>query len=90
MFPERIVCLSAESANICAKLGAGSRVVGVSAFAPKELRQDRHSVSGFSTLKHDELLVWTEDLVGDQPDACGDRAMAKLAVTALCLRHRIA
>ena len=63
MFPERIVCLSTESANISAKLGAGSRVVGVSAFAPKELRQDRHVVSGFSTLKRDELLELSPDLV---------------------------
>jgi iron complex transport system substrate-binding protein len=63
MFPERIVCLSAESADICIKLGAGNRLVGVSAFAPKELRQGRHVVSGFSTVKHDELLALSPDLV---------------------------
>ena len=37
--------------------------------------------------KQESLPSWTEDLVGDQPDACSDRPMAKLAVTALCLRH---
>ncbi|MBV8173156.1 MAG: ABC transporter substrate-binding protein [Verrucomicrobia bacterium] len=63
MFPQRIVCLSVESADICIKVGAGSRLVGVSAFAPKELRQGRHVVSGFSTLKHDELLALSPDLV---------------------------
>jgi ABC-type Fe3+-hydroxamate transport system substrate-binding protein len=63
MFPERIICLSAESADICAKLGAGNRIVGVGAFAPRELRQGRRVVGGFSTLKRDELLELAPDLV---------------------------
>jgi iron complex transport system substrate-binding protein len=63
MFPERIVCLSADSADICAKLGAGNRVVAVSAFAPRELRQSRRVVGGFSTLRRDELLELAPDLV---------------------------
>jgi iron complex transport system substrate-binding protein len=63
MFPERIICLSAESADICSRLGAGDRVVAVSAFAPWELRRFRRVVGGFSTLKLDELLKLTPDLV---------------------------
>jgi len=63
MFPERIVCLSAESADICAKLGAADRLVAVSAFAPKELRQLCRVVGGFSTLKRDQLLELAPDLV---------------------------
>lgn len=63
MFPQRIICLSAESADLCAKLGAGDRIVGVGAFAPEELRQGRRIVSGFSTLKRDELLELSPDLV---------------------------
>jgi 2-polyprenyl-6-methoxyphenol hydroxylase-like FAD-dependent oxidoreductase len=38
MFPERIICLSGESADICDRLGAADRVVSVSAFAPRSMR----------------------------------------------------
>jgi hypothetical protein len=61
MFPQRIVCLSAESADICAKPGAGDRIVGVSVFASRELRQARAVVSGFSTLKRGELMELSLD-----------------------------
>jgi iron complex transport system substrate-binding protein len=63
MFPERIVCLSAESADICARLGAADRLVGVSAFAAKELRDGRRVVGGFATLKREEFLQLAPDLV---------------------------
>src|SRR5260370_4666303 len=42
----RIVCLSAEAADICFRLGAEADVVAVSAFAPKQPK--RPVVSGFS------------------------------------------
>ncbi|HXM03344.1 MAG TPA: ABC transporter substrate-binding protein, partial [Chthoniobacterales bacterium] len=42
----RIVCLSAEAADICFRLGAEADVVAVSAFAPKE--PAKPIVSGFS------------------------------------------
>ncbi len=61
MFPERIVCLSAESADICERLGAADRVVAVSAFAPKTLR--RKIVGGYSTTNLAELLAVEPDLV---------------------------
>src|SRR5260370_15443192 len=61
MFPQRIVCLSAESADICAKPGVGDRIVGVSVFASRELRQARAVVSGFSTLKRGELMELSLD-----------------------------
>ena len=63
MFPSRIVCLSGEAADICIRLGAGDRVVGVSAFAPKVIRSGRKIVGGFSTLKREELLDLAPDLV---------------------------
>ena len=63
MFPERVVCLSGESADICDRLGAGDRVVAVSAFAPKSMRAGRAVIGGFSTLKMDELLSIEPDLV---------------------------
>ena len=63
MFPERIICLSAESADICDRLGAADRVVGVSAFAPRSMRVGRAVVGGFSTLKMEEVLPIEPDLV---------------------------
>jgi iron complex transport system substrate-binding protein len=63
MFPERIVCLSGESADICNRVGAAERVVAVSAFAPKSMRAGRAVVGGFSTLRIAELLAIEPDLV---------------------------
>jgi iron complex transport system substrate-binding protein len=63
MFPERIVCLSGESADICHRLGAAGRVVAVSAFAPRSMRDGRAIVGRFSTLKIADLLAIEPDLV---------------------------
>ncbi len=63
MFPERIVCLSGESADICHQLGAADRVVAVSAFAPRSMRDGPAIVGGFSTLKMTDLLAIQPDLV---------------------------
>jgi iron complex transport system substrate-binding protein len=63
MFPERIVCLSGESADICNRLGAADRVVAVSAFAPRSMRAGRRVVGGFSTFKIADLLSIEPDLV---------------------------
>jgi iron complex transport system substrate-binding protein len=63
MFPERIVCLSAESADICERLGAGDRVVAVTAFAPKPIRSVRKIIGGFSTTNMPELIALEPDLV---------------------------
>jgi iron complex transport system substrate-binding protein len=63
MFPERIVCLSGESADICDRLGAADRVMAVSAFASKSMRMGRTVVGGFSTLKIADLLSIEPDLV---------------------------
>lgn len=63
MFPERIICLSGESADIRDRLGAADRVVGVSAFAPRSMRAGRAIVGGFSTLKMEDLLPIDPHLV---------------------------
>jgi iron complex transport system substrate-binding protein len=63
MFPERIACLSAESADICERLGASDRVVAVSAFAPRTVRTGRKIIGGFSTANLPELLTLEPDLV---------------------------
>ena len=63
MFPERIVCLRGESADICQRLGAADRVVAVSAFAPRSMRSSGTVVAGFSTLKMTDLLSIEPDVV---------------------------
>ena len=63
MYPERIVCLSGESADICHRLGAADRVAAVSAFAPSSMLVGRPIVGGFSTLKIADLLSLKPDLV---------------------------
>jgi iron complex transport system substrate-binding protein len=63
MFPERIICLSGESADICDRLGAADRIVAVSAFAPSSMRVGRAVVGGFSTLKMEDVLLIEPDLV---------------------------
>ena len=62
--PERIVCLSAESADWLWRIGAWEQVVGVTAFftqpadAPTKPR-----VSGFSTARLNEIIQLNPDLV---------------------------
>jgi iron complex transport system substrate-binding protein len=62
--PGRIVCLSAESADILYHLGAANRIVGVTAYVPrsKALRLVPR-VSGFSAANIDAILALKPDLV---------------------------
>ena len=63
-FPRRIVCLTAETAEIVYALGAGERVVGVTGTAerPPEVRE-KPKVGGFTTFRLDKILALTPDLV---------------------------
>lgn len=63
-YPQRIVCLSAETAEIAFALGAGDRVVGVSGAAtrPPEARR-KPKVGGFTTFRLDKILALEPDLV---------------------------
>ncbi len=63
-FPQRIVCLTAETAEIVYALGAGDRVVGVpgTAVRPPEVRE-KPKVGGFTTFRLDKILALTPDLV---------------------------
>jgi iron complex transport system substrate-binding protein len=58
----RLVCISAEAAEICWSLGVWDQVVGVSAFAPKHLPV-KPIVSGFATGKVEQILAVAPDLV---------------------------
>ncbi|HEY2342152.1 MAG TPA: ABC transporter substrate-binding protein, partial [Chthoniobacteraceae bacterium] len=61
--PQRILCLSAEAAEICARLGAWERVVGVSAFAEQEGRERRPVIGGFSNCDCERAMRLEPDLV---------------------------
>lgn len=71
----RIVCLSAESAEILVLLGKSGSIAGVSAFAPRlpELAGTPR-VSGFSTAKLDRILALDPDLVIGYSDVQADLA----------------
>jgi iron complex transport system substrate-binding protein len=62
--PERIVCLSAESADWLWRLGAWDRVIGVTAYfaAPAEV-PPKSRVSGFSSGRVDDITELNPDLV---------------------------
>ena len=62
--PRRIVCLSAEHAELCHALGAGDRVVGVPGTAqrPPAVR-DTARVGGFTTFRVDRIFELEPDLV---------------------------
>jgi iron complex transport system substrate-binding protein len=63
-FPQRIVCLTAETAETVFLLGAGDRVVGVPGTArhPPEVRE-KARVGGFTTFRLDKILALQPDLV---------------------------
>ena len=59
----RIVCLSAEAADICARLGAWEDVIAVSAFAPQDGLARRPVIGGFATTDAARVASLTPDLV---------------------------
>jgi len=59
----RIVCLSAEAADICARLGAWEDVVAVTAFASQAGLAVRPIISGFSTADCERVAALCPDLV---------------------------
>lgn len=63
-FPERIVCLTAETTELAYLVGAGDRVVGVPGTArrPEEARE-KAQVGGFTTFRLDKILALQPDLV---------------------------
>lgn len=63
-WPERVVCMTEETTEILYTIGAGDRVVGVSAYTvrPPEARE-KPTISAFLTAKIDEILELRPDLV---------------------------
>src|SRR5262245_54382316 len=90
-FPQRIVCLTAETTEIAFMLGAGDRVVGVPGTARRpEAARERARVGGFTTFRTDKILALQPDLVlafSDlQRDVVGELIAA--GVTVLCTNQR--
>lgn len=62
--PQRIVCLSADSADWLARLGAWPQVVGITAFyTPPASLAPKPRIGGFSTAKIAEIVALRPDLV---------------------------
>ena len=74
-YPKRIICLSAEAAEIIYALGAGGRIVGVTGFAiePPSVRH-KPRVSGFSSVNYDKVDALQPDLVITFSDVQADAA----------------
>src|SRR5438034_1163404 len=90
-FPQRIVCLTAETTEIAFLLGAGDRVVGVPGTARRpEAARERARVGGFTTFRTDKILALQPDLVlgfSDlQREIVGELIGAGVAV--LCTNQR--
>ncbi|HUF91367.1 MAG TPA: ABC transporter substrate-binding protein [Candidatus Limnocylindria bacterium] len=90
-FPGRVVCLSAESAEIAFLLGAGERVVGVPGTARRpEAARERAKVGGFTTFRADKILALEPDLVLAFSDLQRDvvSELIGAGVTVLCTNQR--
>jgi len=90
-FPQRIVCLTAETTEIAFMLGAGDRVVGVPGTARRpEAARERARVGGFTTFRTDRILGLEPDLVLGFSDLQRD-VVAELVgagVAVLCTNQR--
>lgn len=90
-YPERIVCLSAETTEIAFALGAGDRVVGVpgTAHRPPEARE-KPKVGGFTTFRLDRILALQPDLVLAFSDLQADivRDLVGAGIPVLALNQR--
>jgi iron complex transport system substrate-binding protein len=64
LWPERIVCLTAETTEILFALGAGERIVGVSGYTvrPPEARL-KEKVAAFTSVKMDKIRALNPDLI---------------------------
>jgi iron complex transport system substrate-binding protein len=83
----RIVCLSAEAADICFRLGAEGDVVGVSSFAPK--KPEKPIVSGFSRGNIENIIRVDPELVITFSDVQAGLAedLIRAGVPVLALNH---
>lgn len=64
-YPQRIVCLTEEGAEILYALGERNRLVGISGFTrrPKQARKEKPKVSNFIDANFSEIIALNPDLV---------------------------
>jgi len=90
-FPQRIVCLTSDTAEIAYALGAGDRVVGVPGTVkrPPEAR-DKARVGGFTTFRTDKIRALEPDLVLAFSDLQADvvRELIAAGITVLATNQR--
>src|SRR5438445_11369000 len=90
-FPQRIVCLTSETAEIAYLLGAGDRVVGVPGTARRpEAAREKARVGGFTTFRLDKILALEPDLVLAFSDLQKDvvHDLIGSGITVLCTNPR--
>ncbi len=90
-FPSRVVCLTAETAEIACLVGAEDRIVGVPGTARRpDVVRDKPKVGGFTTFRVDKILALEPDLVLAFSDLQADVARELIAagVTVLCTNQR--
>lgn len=90
-FPRRVVCLTAETAEIAYLVGAGDRVVGVPGTARRpEAAREKAKVGGFTTFKLEKILALEPDLVLAFSDLQRDvvRDLIGAGVSVLCTNQR--
>jgi iron complex transport system substrate-binding protein len=83
--PLRIACLSAESADICARLGAWDDVVAVTAYADQTGLAPRPIVSGFSSGSVERILSQQPSLILVFSDVQAELAAALIRAGATVL-----
>ena len=89
--PQRIVCLTAETAEIAYLLGARDRVVGVPGTARRpEAAREKARVGGFTTFRLDKILALEPDLVLAFSDLQKDvvRDLIGSGIPVLCTNQR--
>jgi len=90
-FPQRVVCLTAETAEVAYAVGAGDRVVGVPGTAQRpDAVRDKARVGGFTTFRLDRILALEPDLVLAFSDLQKDvaRDLIGAGVAVLCTNQR--
>ena len=90
-FPQRIVCLTAETTEIAFMVGAGDRVVGVPGTARRpDAARERARVGGFTTFRTDRILALRPDLVLGFSDLQRDivSELIGAGVAVLCTNQR--
>ena len=89
-YPQRLVCLTADTTEIVFALGAGDRVVGVSGATTLPEAREKPKIGGFTTFKLEKILSLKPDLALAFSDLQKEivRDLVEAGVTVLALNQR--